>query len=50
MGRKTDKIHGIWKRLAVVVAAILTAYCFYTIAQVERQPLMENEGDRKSVV
>lgn len=44
MGRKTDKIHGIWKRLAVVVAAILTAYCFYTIAQVERQPLMENEG------
>lgn len=45
MGRKKYNIQkGLWKRLAVVAAAILTAVCFYTISQVERHPLMANEG------
>lgn len=45
MGRKKYNIQkGLWKRIAVVAAAILTAVCFYTISQVERHPLMANEG------
>ncbi|MDO4173990.1 MAG: YibE/F family protein [Eubacteriales bacterium] len=36
--------NGFCKRLAVIVAAIVAAVCCYTFLQVDRQPLMENEG------
>ncbi|MDO5785945.1 MAG: YibE/F family protein [Eubacteriales bacterium] len=42
--RKFTIEKGIWKRLAVLAIAILTCIILHTVSQVERHPLLENEG------